>query len=707
MLYKQLAKRIKLDPQQQIEVATVNKLLQILGYTTFEQLKESFKIQELKSSISLGIPCMPVAVTVKAKDTIDQTNSVFGFDEYKKLLKAPHPTTRQLITGLTTSKKTKQINKLIRWWKQVLKNSPLTEKLNQNAEISELITALNEAISFESQKNMNNFLFDAVKRNKPDEVTYLLDSGANVDSYHEKFNVTCLFKASQDGLIDIVEQLLKAGADPNISSELPLETHPSSTTVFPLDKAVEKGHLSVVSALLGANAKISSWIQNQLPKLTQKQFYPSPLNDKEKIKAFLRLANSTLPLTVIPSLLKMNPKEIFQVLNRPDIPLPKEVLSYVNSKGWTALHLASYYGYPNTASKLINAGSDVNLEQKNGVTPLHLATQKGHKELVKILLAHNDPNQAITEGERKGLTPLHLAANKGHKEVIKILLAHKVDPNQAITEGEHKGFNTLHLAANKGHKEVIKTLLAHKADPNQAITEGERKGLTPLHLAANKGHKEVIKILLAHKADPNQAITEGKCKGICPLYVASKFSHLDSVKELLTQEGIDVNASAKNCVTPLYWAVKNGHKDIVRLLLAQESIDVNAADKHGRTPLHWSVQNEDKDIVELLLDQEANIVTETTINKLTPLDLALKKKCQPIIKILNKELQIQHRKQAEALVERDKKIATLEAQVAKLQAEKIYSILDQTSQSKRKVSQSNLPNKKAKQKGEIPAAAAE
>ena len=28
-------------------------------------------------------------------------------------------------------------------------------------------------------------------------------------------------------------------------------------------------------------------------------------------------------------------------------------------------------------SKLINAGSDVNLEQKNGVAPLHLATQKG------------------------------------------------------------------------------------------------------------------------------------------------------------------------------------------------------------------------------------------------------------------------------------------------------------------------------------------
>ena len=194
MLYKQLAKRIKLDPQQQIEVATVNKLLQILGYTTFEQFKENFKIQELKSPISLGIPCMPVALTVNTKDTIDLTNSVFGFDEYKKFFNHQHPITRQDITGLTTSKKTKQINKLICWWKQVLKNSPLTEKLNQNAEISELITALNEAISFESQKNMNDFLFDAVKFNNPDEVTYLLDAGANVDSYHGKFNVTCLFK---------------------------------------------------------------------------------------------------------------------------------------------------------------------------------------------------------------------------------------------------------------------------------------------------------------------------------------------------------------------------------------------------------------------------------------------------------------------------------------------------------------------------------
>lgn len=61
-----------------------------------------------------------------------------------------------------------------------------------------------------------------------------------------------------------------------------------------------------------------------------------------------------------------------------------------------------------------------------------------------------DPIQEIT-----GTTPLHLAAEHGHMEVLRILLEHKADKDKSSPHG----LTPLRLAALNGHTEVVKLLL--------------------------------------------------------------------------------------------------------------------------------------------------------------------------------------------------------------------------------------------------------
>ena len=65
---------------------------------------------------------------------------------------------------------------------------------------------------------------------------------------------------------------------------------------------------------------------------------------------------------------------------------------------------------------------NVNQAQKDGATPLYIASQNGHPEVASLLLAKEGVrvNQAL---EKDGLTPLFIASRNGHTEVVSLLLA--------------------------------------------------------------------------------------------------------------------------------------------------------------------------------------------------------------------------------------------------------------------------------------------
>ena len=75
----------------------------------------------------------------------------------------------------------------------------------------------------------------------------------------------------------------------------------------------------------------------------------------------------------------------------------------------------------------LDKGADLNAKDESGYTPLYGAVEKGHKEVVELLIAAGaDVN--VKDGEW-GETPLHLAADKGHKEVAELLITAGADVN--------------------------------------------------------------------------------------------------------------------------------------------------------------------------------------------------------------------------------------------------------------------------------------
>jgi ankyrin repeat protein len=105
--------------------------------------------------------------------------------------------------------------------------------------------------------------------------------------------------------------------------------------------------------------------------------------------------------------------------------------------------------------QLINA----DFKDEHGRTPLSVAAECGHMEVVKLLLATNgvDP----TSKDNCGQTPLSYAAEEGHVEVVKLLLdIPGVDPNE-----EDNDLRTpLTYAAIRGHADVVMCLASRIED---------------------------------------------------------------------------------------------------------------------------------------------------------------------------------------------------------------------------------------------------
>ena len=118
-----------------------------------------------------------------------------------------------------------------------------------------------------------------------------------------------------------------------------------------------------------------------------------------------------------------------------------------SSDGFSALHLAAFFGHDEAIEPLLEAGADANALARNAelqVAPLHSAAAGGHSKIVGILLEHGaDPNAR----QGGGFTPLHAAAQNGDRESVEALLESGGDPALANDEGRTPG----DLARAAGH----------------------------------------------------------------------------------------------------------------------------------------------------------------------------------------------------------------------------------------------------------------
>jgi ankyrin repeat protein len=195
---------------------------------------------------------------------------------------------------------------------------------------------------------------------------------------------------------------------------------------------------------------------------------------------------------------------------------------------------------------LLARGADVNQANGYGGTPLLLAAEKGHLEIVTALLAR-DAN--VNQTNQRGDTPLLLAAEKGHLEIVTALLARDANVNQ----NNQYGNTPLLLAALKDHLKIVEALVIGGADVNQPIY-----GESLLAWAVRNRHVSIVEALVTRGADVNQTIY-----GESLLAWAVLNRHVSIVKALLTQ-GLDLNQKNPAGITPFALAERAGHAEVIR-----------------------------------------------------------------------------------------------------------------------------------------------
>lgn len=106
-----------------------------------------------------------------------------------------------------------------------------------------------------------------------------------------------------------------------------------------------------------------------------------------------------------------------------------------SADGFTALHLAAFFGKTEAARTLIDAGSVVGIYSRNDlwVQPLHSAAAGRHHEVCRLLIA---AGADVNAKQRHGFTPLHTAAQHGDDEQVELLLSAGADPSTQTEGGQ-------------------------------------------------------------------------------------------------------------------------------------------------------------------------------------------------------------------------------------------------------------------------------
>jgi ankyrin repeat protein/beta-lactamase regulating signal transducer with metallopeptidase domain len=237
-------------------------------------------------------------------------------------------------------------------------------------------------------------LHAAVASGDRQAVEDLLAKGADVNAKGEGGNakgeggLSTLHVAAGKGHKDIAELLITRGADVNEKAKFDDWKHGGWT---PLYFAIWQGHSDVAELLVAKGADVNVKDERNLMPL-HLALYGWPIDLAE--------------LLIVAELLIARDAD-------------------VNAKGtWgqTPLHIAAGKGYTDIIRMLLDKGANPNVkENERGKTPLHEAAKNGQKAVAELLISKDVDVNAKT---RDGKTPMSLAKEKRHKEIIELLRKH-------------------------------------------------------------------------------------------------------------------------------------------------------------------------------------------------------------------------------------------------------------------------------------------
>ena len=301
-----------------------------------------------------------------------------------------------------------------------------------------------------------------------------------------------------------------------------------------------------------------------------------------------------------------------------------------NNEGDTPLHIAVMEGLLDIVKKLIAEGANVNAQNSAGDTPLHIAVKLKNFTITRVLLL---AGAETDKKNHKGDTPYSLASDnkmtcflremrkhlpsdnpleekKGVKRASQPAASASEDALLPMASAEMHGFDA-DASINDRLIEVVKNGSCKKL---QGLLRGglrdincrDSNGNTLLHLAVLRGHEGIIKDLLSRNADISVKNNDEK-------------RAIDLAEEESIIAGLLKNQESKlkDCMSSAL--KRRSFSDAIMRI--EQGADVNAQSSCGETALHLAVWSGSVPIIKKLIAYGADVNIKNKDGK-TPMDLA-------------------------------------------------------------------------------------
>ncbi|KAF3239380.1 hypothetical protein TWF192_010075 [Orbilia oligospora] len=285
--------------------------------------------------------------------------------------------------------------------------------------------------------------------------------------------------------------------------------------------------------------------------------------------------------------------------------------------GMQALHFAAYCGLVRVVEVLL-VGSRIDLEKGGwrGKTPLSLAVERGHNDVVELLIKEGANLEAKDWGNR---TALWLAVSSRRETVTRLL----IDAGADVSVMDLDGLIHRYGPDAREKEETLRLLTKRMLD-----LELREEYPQIACIAAKYGHEDIIKRLIEMGVD-----LDASEYGVCtPLRYAVRCGR-EGVVRLMIDAGVNLERDLGDGETPIFSALIHRHTGIVKALVKKANLE--ATDRRRRSPLSIAVDEGDRDYIELLLENGASVTPNA-------LRAAFHNKDENTVKLLLEAVQMQN-----------------------------------------------------------------
>ncbi|KAL7408011.1 hypothetical protein ABVT39_016804 [Epinephelus coioides] len=248
-------------------------------------------------------------------------------------------------------------------------------------------------------------LLEASARNDPDEVRYLLKNNVSPDLCNED-GLTALHQCCIDNYEEMVKILLDRGASVNAQD---------NELWTPLHAAATCGHAGLVKILISHGADLLA--------VNSDGNMPYDLCEDDPTLDIIEtaMANRGITQEMINETRASTERKMLGDVQ--ELLRQGEEVNQQDSQGATLLHIAAANGYVQAAELLLEGGARMDLRDSDGWQPLHAAACWGQMHVAELLVSHGASLNAKTFLDE---TPIDLCEDEEFRAIL-LDLKHKHD----------------------------------------------------------------------------------------------------------------------------------------------------------------------------------------------------------------------------------------------------------------------------------------